>query len=186
MDYSSDIKTIETNVVIAEEEGTFFKEVDFDFDSMPSEVYMKNPGARIFMVNNIDEKIEVKAYPTKGEAVMFNAWITKNIAYKVAGQDCRGFYDEKFPCDNYDSSASKQAPRIFYETIGTGISDKEGYPTVFGPVYHMTKVINFGGCIVLCLPRGEKLKETDKVEVVSAEIIGTHDEPRVMKQHHFL
>ena len=41
MDYSSDIKTIETNVVIAEEEGTFFKEVDFDFDSMPSEVYMK-------------------------------------------------------------------------------------------------------------------------------------------------
>jgi hypothetical protein len=40
----------------------------------------------------------------------------------------------------------------------------------------MTKVIDFGGFIKLDLPAGEKLTDKDVVEVLNAEIVGTHDE----------
>ncbi|ETJ15863.1 hypothetical protein Q604_UNBc4C00180G0002 [human gut metagenome] len=42
-----------------------------------------------------------------------------------------------------------------------------------------------GDFLEMDLPRGEKFKENDKVEVLSAEIVGTHDDPRVVKWHHF-
>lgn len=173
----SEFKRIQTNVIIAVKEGIFFKEVEFDFDSIPSQSFwMQNPGSRLFMVNNIDEKIEVKAYPTKDKAIMFNAWITKNIAYKVISQTNKSFDGGKFGDNNDDQGAGGFFPDFENNIVGTGITDKNGYPTVYGPLYHMTKIINFGDCMELNLPRGEKLKEGDKVEVLSAEIIGTHDE----------
>ena len=170
----SEIKTIQTKVILAEKEGIFFNEVEFDFDSIPSEIlWGRNPGARIFMVNNVDEKIEVKAYPTRDRAVMFNAWITKNISYKVVAQT-----NKCNICGDYvqgQNGFNNLEPYYNNNIIGTGMTDKDGYPTVYGPLYHMTKVINFGGFMEMHLPRGEKLKDDDEVEILSAEVIGTHD-----------
>lgn len=175
----SETKRIQTNVIIAENEGLFFKEVEFDFDSIPAEFWkLRNQGARIFMVNNIDEKIEVKAYPTRDRAVMFNAWITKNISYKVVAQSLQCCLDSGLGDNNNNNEGSffPQYPDYSRNIVGTGITDKDGYPTVYGPLYHMTKVINFGDFLEMDLPRGEKFKESDKVEVLSAEIVGTHDD----------
>lgn len=161
-------KKIETNIVIAEKEDVFFKEVVFDFDSLPPQQQgwfqqVPNIASRLFMIQNVDESIEVKAYPTRDSAVMFNAWITKNISYKVAAQS-----PKEIDCNSPLSDT--------VETVGIGMKDAAGYPTVYGPLYHMTKVIDFGGIIKLDLPSGKKLRDTDVVEVLSAKIIGSHDE----------
>lgn len=151
-------KVIKANVVLAESEKLFFKEVDFDFNLVDSQMPGDdNKGKRLFMVENITEDVKVKAYPTRDRAIMFNAWITKNIAYKVVKQE-------------YDVTCTK------ISTIGVGVSDKNGYPTVYGPICHMTKVIDFGGYIEMDLPEGEVLKESDVIEVISAEVVGSHDE----------
>lgn len=67
---------IQTNVVLGQASEVFFKEVEFDF----TKVYPRG----IFMVENVTEKVEVKPYVVAGNTIMFNAWITKNVAYKVA------------------------------------------------------------------------------------------------------
>ena len=36
------------------------------------------------MVENVTEDVKVTPYVVAGNTIMFNAWITKNIAYKVA------------------------------------------------------------------------------------------------------
>jgi|GEM_PF-4208814 len=161
-------KGIRTNVIIAEKEEIFFKEVVFDFDSLPPQTGLMgqspNLASRLFMIQNVDESIEVKAYPTRDRAIMFNAWITKNISYKIAAQGPK------------DPNPIIPVPQNPQEVVGIGMKDTSGYPTVYGPLYHMTKVIDFGGFIKLDLPLGEKLNDTDIVEVLSAEIVGTHDE----------
>lgn len=68
--------TIQTNVVLAEESKIFFKEVEFDF----SKICPKG----IFMVENKTEEVKVVPYVVSKNTIVFNAWITKNIAYKVA------------------------------------------------------------------------------------------------------
>lgn len=126
---------IQTNVVLAKAEKIFFQEVEFDFtDICPH---------GIFMVENVTENVEVQPYCTKGNAVMFNAWIYKNIAYKV--------YDKAF-------------------------IDKAGNPTVVGELRHMTKVIEFGGCIEM--PPFIGCKPCDKyvAEVIKAKVIGSNDQ----------
>ncbi|MGH4124272.1 MAG: hypothetical protein ACREV6_15205 [Clostridium sp.] len=162
-------KEIQTNVIIAEKEELFFKEVVFDFDSLPPQTGLMgqspNLASRLFIIQNIDESIEVKAYPTRDRAIMFNAWIIKNISYKIAAQGTKDPNPFPFPI-----------PTPSVETVGMGMKDTAGYPTVYGPIYHMTKVIDFGGFIKLDLPSEEKLNDTDIVEVLSAEIVGTHDE----------
>lgn len=179
-------KTIQTNVVIVEKEELFFKEVEFDFDALPQENSFMwqtpNIASRLFMIQNVDEKIQVKAYPTRDKAIMFNAWITKNISYKIAKQVPKQVTScclptEVIGCQGMEGIGPfPPMPTPEIETVGIGMKDSEGYPTVYGPLYHMTKVIDFGGFIELDLPEGEVLKDTDKVEVLSAEIVGTHDE----------
>ncbi|WP_238883841.1 hypothetical protein [Clostridium sp. YIM B02551] len=173
-------KTIETNVIIAEKEELFFKEVVFDFDALPPQIgtngLLPNVASRLFKIQNIDESVEVKAYPTRDCAIMFNAWITKNISYKIAAQvpkENTPIPPTPFPGDNPIPPTPPASP---IEMVGVGIEDAAGYPTVYGPLHHMTKVIDFGGFVKLDLPFGEKLRETDTVEVVCAEIVGTHDE----------
>lgn len=113
----------------------FFQEVEFDFTKV-------NPKG-IFIIENITEEVKVKPYIIGGNTIVFNAWITKNIAYKVA--------EDAF-------------------------IDKNGIPTVVGPIRHMTKVINFGGSIDLDLLEGVVLTNTDKAEVLLATVIGSNDE----------
>lgn len=118
----SETKRIQTNVIIAENEGLFFKEVEFDFDSIPAEFWkLRNQGARIFMVNNIDEKIEVKAYPTRDRAVMFNAWITKNISYKVVAQSLKCCLDSGLGDNNNNNEGGffPQYPDYSRNIVGT-------------------------------------------------------------------
>ena len=118
----SETKRIQTNVIIAENEGLFFKEVEFDFDSIPSEFWkLRNQGARIFMINNIDEKIEVKAYPTRDRAVMFNAWITKNISYKVVAQSLKCCLDSGLGDNNNNNEGGffPQYPDYSRNIVGT-------------------------------------------------------------------
>ena len=126
---------IQTNVVLGEKSKVFFQEVEFDF----TKIYPRG----IFMVENVTEDVKVTPYVVAGNTIMFNAWITKNIAYKVAE---------------------------------TAYVDKNGIPTVVGPIRHMTKVIQFGGSIDLDLPEGVVLERTDKAEVLSAAVIGSNDE----------
>ena len=54
----------------------FFEEVEFDF----TKIYPRG----IFMVENVTEDVKVIPYVVAGNTIMFNAWITKNVAYKVA------------------------------------------------------------------------------------------------------
>lgn len=118
----SETKRIQTNVILAENEGLFFKEVEFDFDSIPAEFWkLRNQGARIFMVNNIDEKIEVKAYPTRDRAVMFNAWITKNISYKVVAQSLKCCLDSGLGDNNNNNEGGffPQYPDYSRNIVGT-------------------------------------------------------------------
>lgn len=68
--------TIQTNLLLGQKSKIFFQEVEFDFTKI-------NPKG-IFMVENITEKVKVKPYIVSGNTIVFNAWITKNIAYKVA------------------------------------------------------------------------------------------------------
>lgn len=126
---------IQTNVVLGQQDKVFFQEVEFDF----SKIYPNG----IFMIENVTENVKVTPYVVAGNTIMFNAWITKNIAYKVAE-------------DVY--------------------VDKNGIATVIGGIRHMTKVIQFGGSIDLPLEDGVVLTNTDKAEVLSAEVIGSNDE----------
>ncbi|WP_195990337.1 hypothetical protein [Clostridium sp. D53t1_180928_C8] len=126
---------IQTNVVLAEQSKVFFQEVEFDF----TKIYPRG----IFMVENTTEDVKVTPYVVAGNTIMFNAWITKNIAYKV---------------------------------VENAYVDKNGIPTVVGPIRHMTKVIQFGGSIDLDLPDGVVLERTDKAEVLAAAVIGSNDE----------
>lgn len=174
-------KTIETNVVIAEKEELFFKEVVFDFDSLPAQSgyfgQSPNIASRLFLVQNVDESIEVKPYPTRESAIMFNAWITKNISYKVAEQRPKEYNPTPIITGSENLQQGQLIPPVYSsEMVGIGMKDAAGYPTVYGPLYHMTKVIDFGGIIKIDLPDGEKLRDTDIVEVVSAEVVSSHDE----------
>ena len=67
---------IQTNVVLGEQSKVFFQEVEFDF----TKIYPRG----IFMVENVTEDVKVIPYVVAGNTIMFNAWITKNVAYKVA------------------------------------------------------------------------------------------------------
>lgn len=68
-------KVIQTKVVLGKGKEDFFKEVDFDFA----------PGKELFMIQKVDKWVDVySAKVVGGNKVIFNAWIYKNIAYKVA------------------------------------------------------------------------------------------------------
>ena len=67
--------TLQTNVVLGEQSKVFFQEVEFDY----TKIYPRG----IFMVENVTEDVKVTPYVVAGNTIMFNAWITKNIAYKV-------------------------------------------------------------------------------------------------------
>lgn len=67
---------IQTNVVLGQQDKVFFQEVEFDFSRIC-------PNG-IFMIENVTENVKVTPYVVAGNTIMFNAWITKNIAYKVA------------------------------------------------------------------------------------------------------
>lgn len=178
-------KTIQTDVVIGEKEELFFKEVVFDFDSLPPETGITgqtpNLASRLFMIQNVDESIKVKAYPTRDNAIMFNAWITKNISYKIAAQrpkDPKPIIPITDPLNPQEEDILDPPSPIMppVEMVGIGMKDSAGYPTIYGALYHMTKIIDFGGFIKLDLPCGERLRESDIVEVLCAEIVGSHDE----------
>lgn len=200
-----DTRMYERDIILAEKEDLFFKEVVFDFnqaeniipqpqpepepepvpdpppfppfppfppspftisntntnaqavnDIPPIPIPVPNPTGyeigKVFIISSIDEIVKVEAYPTTDRAVMFNAWITKNVIYKTVQSGFNGT-----------------------NKVGTGFIDDYGYPTVSGPMFQMTKLINFGGNIILDLPNGEMLKEDDRVVVLSAKIVGTHD-----------
>ncbi|MDU4324774.1 MAG: hypothetical protein E7I48_05170, partial [Clostridium celatum] len=62
--------------MLGEGSKVFFEEVEFDF----TKIYPRG----IFMVENVTEDVKVIPYVVAGNTIMFNAWITKNVAYKVA------------------------------------------------------------------------------------------------------
>lgn len=74
---------IQTKVVLGEKSKVFFQEVEFDF----TKICPKG----IFMIENKTEKVKVVPYIVGESTIVFNAWITKNIAYKVA----ENVYDDK-------------------------------------------------------------------------------------------
>lgn len=72
-----DIKTIQTKVIKGKGSEDFFLEADFNF---PEE-------APLFLIESIDTWVDV--YDTKvinEDKVIFNAWVYKNIIYKVASK----------------------------------------------------------------------------------------------------
>lgn len=184
------IKRIQTNVIIGEGEDLFFKEVEFDFQdvihcqcepTLPSPILPTTlpfpmppmpitpvtvPCGAIYMIENITEKVEAVGYSTDYDVVMFNAWITKNIAYKYVNKPC-----QSIGCQESGSCQCKGS-----QPVQGAYLDAQGNPTVSGPINHVTKVINFGGLIKIKLPRGEKLRKSDKVEVLEAEVVATNNE----------
>ena len=72
-----DKKIIQTKVIVGKGEEDFFLESDFNFDKIPdAEPFLK--------IVDIDTWVDVyDAQVIKGNKVIFNAWIYKNVTYKM-------------------------------------------------------------------------------------------------------